>query len=250
MQSILLALTLISVIGCSSTPKGEYSKSKIERPYALPDDIATTEFGYNFETLSSSNVDGETASSDADEQSYSIPYFAFEQGIAENVSWIYPIGIRWGILKNDKHTAGISVASVIFVTTTSLDYWYRISEKFSIRPFFRTLKIDIFILEEDRQGPGLELVYQATEALAISLTADQGTYSGGSDLVDAIFDDISGSDDSDSSVDGTYSGFSVAAQYALNDKWDLNISVGSVKTQTDDFTIGSSNGKLGFKYIY
>ena len=38
----------LMTIACNTAPKGEYSRSKIARPYAMPDDVARSSLGFNY----------------------------------------------------------------------------------------------------------------------------------------------------------------------------------------------------------
>ncbi len=238
-------------MGCSSsTPKGQYSKSKVERPYALPDDVATFAFGQSTVITKSSELDIVLDEDDSAEAAFSIPYFRFEQGISKNASWLYPLGFKWAIFENETSMFGVSAASVIFYSTLSVDYWHKISEKISLRPYFRTRNISFFIINEQRQGPGLDILYQATEKFALSIGGGAGTYSANSDFIDAIVNDINDDDESDTRVDGTYTGFNLTALYSITDSWDFNFEVGSSTDKVEDFTLETTNMDIGFTYIY
>ena len=76
MKSLAILFSFI-LIGCSSTPKGEYSRSKIDRPYSLPDDVARSSFGLYAESIEVTKSDSLTEDED-DDDTYGSYLLSFE----------------------------------------------------------------------------------------------------------------------------------------------------------------------------
>lgn len=245
MKILVLCASVLGLISCSSVPKGEYSRSEIDRPYALPDDVASFSFG---SAATVYHTDDEDVESEDQEEGYSSTLLGFEQGISNNVSWIYPLGLKWNIHSKDKHTFGLSFYTLILYTTTSLDYWYRINEKFSLRPYFRTKSFNFFFVEEDLQGPGVDLVFQATEKFAMTFGYSAGTFSGSSDFLDIL---LTGSnEESVTKVDGTFSVVSLKLLYSIHERWDLSAYYGIETRETDRADYDQSTLSLAATFYY
>lgn len=246
--SILLLLLFIS---CSTTPKSEYSRTKIDRPYALPDSIASVEAGYLVSKTKVSEV------SDVDVPDFvgidfvqQLPILRFEQGIGSSVNWIYPLGVRWSAYDDQKHMLGLSVASLLFYTTTRLDYWYRISEKFSFRPHYINESLILIIINQAWDLTGGELVYQHNEKLAFTFGVDVGAFTGTSPLIDEILEDITEEDQDDVRLEGDVTRFNLGLQYSLTANWDLNTIATLEKIVFDEFETSETQLDLSFTYFY
>lgn len=251
MKTFLVFVSLFTLISCSSTPKGEYSRSHIDRPYALPDDVASFAFGVASIRTETTDVTNDALSDvDDDVEEGSLPLLGWENGISDNASWIYPLGFRWGIYENEKHTVGVSFATFLFATFYSIDYWYRLNDKFSLRPFFKNEQITTFIYNDRRDLYGLELVYQAQKHLALMLKYSQGTYEGYSPFIDAIVEDISGTEQDDTKVEGDVNRMSLGGIYSFAENWDFRFSAYREAIELDDFTNNISALDLRFVYFY
>lgn len=251
MKKILSFVGSLLLISCSSTPKGEYSRSFIDRPYALPDDVASVEFGAvarNSETIdisSNSSVDDENEMT-----STTTPTLIFEQGISNSVSWIYPLGLKWGIFNNENHTLGAKLASFLIYTTYSFDYWYRVSNKFSVRPHFTSEQLTTFFVNDRRNMTGLDLIYQANNSLALITSIQGGSYEGYSPFLDAVIEDITGEDEEDIEVNGDLVRYGIGAIYSLSESWDVRGDLMVESIEFDDFTSRTSILDLSFVYFY
>lgn len=249
MNKRLLPLMFLIIFSCSSTPKGEYSQSKIERPYALPDDIASFEVGYS--VRASKAVDfSEDDKVEDENQAASFPLIGFEQGISKSVSWIYPIGLKWNIYNNDKHTFGTTASSLFFYSSLSLDYWYRLTENLSIRPYFKNEKVSLILINEARDVFGAEALYQLTSKLSLSLNYDKGAYRAASPFLDAIMEDISGREKENVRIHGLVSRVGLNAQYSFSENWDFLSTFAIEQIEFDDFTNQASKLNLSFVYFY
>lgn len=248
-RSLIPIVGLLSLISCSSTPKGEYSRSVIDRPYALPDDVATTTFSST--SINSKLKDSaDSVSGESEELNQSLPSITFENGIGTDVSWIYPIGVKWGIYNNEKHTFGFSFATVFLLTTYSLDYWYRISDSLSLRPYYRGYNLDFIIVEEERRFTGADLIFQATSNFAITGGFNTGTYKGKSELFDLIVNGDTTGDDLDVETEGTFTTLSLGLTYSLSDYWDLFASFAREDLKVEDFETETTSGTLGARLIW
>lgn len=250
MKSVLM-VSLISILGisCSSVPKGEYSRTKIERPYSLPDDVAKTSIGATTVATEITEADDEVANDD-ETSGGSTPTLLFENGISKNVSWIYPLGLKWGIYSDESHTVGFSFASLFIITTYSFDYWFKLSEKISLRPYTRYSLIDIFFIRDERRYNGAEVLYQLNEKLALNTFYHIGTYSGKSEFIEAVVTGLTGSDDIDTEVTGTIAGGGFGVHYSISDKWDFDSSIQFETLEVDSFTTSSTQLKFDFGYLY
>ncbi|MCT4642738.1 MAG: hypothetical protein N4A33_10635 [Bacteriovoracaceae bacterium] len=253
MKNILFLISSLIFISCSSTPKGEYSRSFIERPYALPDDIASAKLGVRVQDLSSSDITStaiSTFNEDEEQTVVSMPIIGFEHGISDSVNWIYPLGLRWNIYNNEKHTFGASLASLILYTTYSFDYWYRINDKLSLRPYFLSEQIHAIFFEDRRDFFGLNFVYQASKKVALKLNYAKGEYEGSSKFFDAIIDSITGNNESDISITGDISRIGVSTVYSFSNSFDLNLGLMHSTLKADDFSVKTIRSDLSITYFY
>jgi hypothetical protein len=244
---ILLMSTLF--VACSSTPKGSYSRSHIDRPYALPDDVASFEFGAVTRAFETKDVSNESTVDD-DTYGSSTPTLIFEHGISDNVSWIYPLGVKWNIFNNEKHTFGVKLASFIIYNTYSIDYWYRLSKNISLRPYFLNEQLTTFFYNERKDLYGIETLYQLNSNLALNFSYGIGTFEGYSPFLDAIVEDITGSEQEDFVLEGSLVRFKLGSIYSISELWDVRGSLAFETIKLDEFTNDISTFDLSFVYLY
>ncbi|MBD66924.1 MAG: hypothetical protein CME62_17105 [Halobacteriovoraceae bacterium] len=248
-QIILLILLTVVCVSCSTSPKGEYPSAKIDRPYNLPVDVAKVTVGYGHTKVSTEDESDNLGSSE--DYSKNSLQAGFEDGVWKNVSWLYPIGIRWTAFQNDSHTFGVSGVTLLLASSISLDYWYRMSESFSLRPFYKNQRMDTFIIDSSRDTMGLELIYQVNEKFSVSPIYEVGRYSSDSELFETLFEDIDESDiDADFYSDGVVRSVTLELLYNINERWDIFLLGTQDKVIYEDYTLVTSNTSLNFNYFY
>tara|TARA_B100001971_G_C18268046_1_gene596754 strand:- start:202774 stop:203529 length:756 start_codon:yes stop_codon:yes gene_type:complete len=251
MKILYLVSILFLFIACSSTPKGDYSRSHIDRPYALPDDVASVEFGASgYHTQVTEVDDISTSSLDVSSTDYAMPLLRFEQGINENVSWLYPLGVKWGVLRSREHNLGISFATLFLYTQYRIDYWYRLSEKVSLRPYFSSDQMDLLIFNTREDVIGLDILYQYTSNLALSLNLGSGKYEGYSPFFDQVLEDISGEEEDDIKVEGDIIKYGLGLIYSFHERWDLRTSLAQEIIDYSDFSTKRTELDLSLVYFY
>ncbi len=247
MKSIFIVLSSIILVSCSTNPKGEYSRTEIDRPYSLPHDVASAEIG-----VRSVSVETSEAKNDVDDENdaYSSTLMGFEDGINNSVSWIYPIGLRAKFYSDEKHTFGASGVTFFVYTQYQVDYWYRINKKISLRPSFTNEQIDFIFFNEKKQLTGLELLYQVNGHFALTLYGGTGTYESNSSLFDDIIEDITGEEQEDTEVSGNINRISAGAIYSFSELWDGKIKYIKDMIEVDEFKVDSHILDLSFVYYY
>lgn len=250
MHILFAVTTVIFLVSCSSTPKGQYSRSEIDRAYALPDDIATTSFGIVTQTAEAHNFSSDVSDNTDDESVVSLPSIIFEQGISENINWVYPLGLRYGIYDQGKHTVGLSAMTLFLVSAYELQYRYRLNEEISLRPYHRGYNLDLILVNEEKRSFGAEVLYQPTQNFSLSFGLGKGTYVGETPLLEDIFEDLTGAKELDSKLEGTYSETMIKVQYSISEKWDVSYLVRLEKLELDDFDVDIGVGQFYFTYIY
>lgn len=244
-----VALLCLSALSCTIAPKGNYSRTHIDRPYTLNEDVAKVSFGVQSTSVDLVNAN-DSATGQTESDNYSSPLLLFENGVSDNFTWIFPIGLRWRIYNDEKNSLGISGMTGIFWTILSFDYWLRLSERFSLRPYARYLGYDFIFVEEERQFQGLEVLYQLNKYWSFSFYGHKGEYRGQSDLIDIIVNGLAGTDDFTSEVTGEYRGVGLKSLYSLNDRWDVFIDVLRERYYFDDFDLDGTAMDLGFNYYW
>jgi len=237
--SVLVSLIFIS---CSTTPKGDYSRTKIERPYSLPDDVAQTSFGIS--TISEKITDADESIEEDDYDSYGSFLLYFENGIGEDVSWVFPLGIKYSAYSDEKHTVGLTAFTLFLYNYASLDYWYRVNKEISLRPYYRHTSFDIGFTEDKRNFYGLEFLYQTTSNLALGLDFSSGKYTTSSDLLEGFFG-LSASE-----VSGNFTRLGLIGLYSLSEKWDIEWKLYTQDQQADNADLETSTAELQFNYFY
>ncbi len=251
-KKLNLLITLIFFVlfsGCAVAPRGNYYNSKIERPYALPDDIAITSFeikGYR----DSFNDSSKSATGRKEKEQKLIPKIRFENGISQNVSWIYPLGLRWGLYQGETHTFGLKAFTLLLISDYSFDYWYRLNSSVSIRPYYRGKSLDLFFVKESRNFTGVEFLYQATNNLAISIYGNSGNYKTSSPLIEAILNGATGSDDFSTELSGTFKQIGFNGFYSINEQWDFYTIASAANYKLKDFEIKNITANFGLNYIW
>lgn len=236
---------------CSSTPKGSYSRSHIDRPYAMPDDVASIELGASAYQSSVKDVTGVSSLVADTTQFYGLPILKFEHGISSNLSWIYPLGLRWGVFDKNEHNLGFSFFSLLLYNEYSLDYWYRFNHKISLRPYFKSEQTNILFYEQRTDIYGANILYQKTENLALSFGVGVGTFFGRSQFFETIIDEILQSQSSlDSSVSGDVLRLSVQIIYSLSDRWDFRSEIFSETIAMPLFNVSTQRLSTSFVYFY
>lgn len=230
-----------------SVPKGEYTRTNIDRPYALPDDVATIDMG--FRTLSTKYEDQDDLIED-DEYTYGSYLLIFENGIADNINWIYPLGLRWGIFENEQHTIGVSASYLFFFSNYSVDYWYRVNSQFSLRPYARGSHWNLIIAEEKKDYVGAEVMYQLNKLWSISLFTHKGSFVSSSDLIDEILADVLGSTSKDEDATGDLMAFGLSTMYSLNERWDINFNWENEELSLETEKIQNLSTSFSFTYIW
>lgn len=237
------------MLGCTVAPKGEYPRAKISRPYALPDDVGRTYFGALTQT--EALIDPEdSATGEAESENQVFPALAIEHGISDSVSWSYPVGLKWGIYEGRRHTFGLSAETLLFFNSYSLDYWYRISPRYSIRPYIRGRSVNYLFVAESFGYSGLELVYQATDRTAVGLFGHSGSFTSSSELIEAIVTGYTGDDDYDTEVQGTMYAFGANFHHSFSDRWDFKATGLYQQRSTDEFAIRGASLQFGFGYFW
>ena len=246
-----ISLTLICLFsGCAITPKGDYHKSKIERPYALPDDIAITSYGMEYDIDSMNNAEKSATKKQEKDRNF-LPRLIFEHGIGKNVNWIYPLGIRWGIYQGERHTLGLKahVHTVFFLSEYSFDYWYKLSPSISIRPYYRRKSSHIIFIDKSSNFAGVEILYQTTEKLALSIYGHAGNHKVRSRFIELIVYGFSGKHLS-SEFSGTFKRIGLGNLYSINDKWDIYAKASMANYKLEDYKIKNIAAHLGLNYIW
>jgi len=243
MKSLAILFSFI-LIGCSSTPKGEYSRSKIDRPYSLPDDVARSSFGLYAESIEVTKSDSLTEDED-DDDAYGSYLLSFETGIGEDASWIFPLGLRYTAYNDEKHTVGLTAYTLIVFNYASLDYWYRINDKVSLRPYYRNTNLNFLIVEDDRKFFGTEILFQTTQNLALGLDLSKGSFTTKSDFLDDLFDT------KNNETSGDFFRLGLNGLYSLSEKWDIEWSIYTQNQEADNDTeIKSGGTEFLFNYFY
>lgn len=250
-RSFIVILFAMLAFGCASNPKGEYSRSHIDRPYALPDDVASATVGLSASSikLKEENVDAFTEIENS-QASYVTPVIAFEQGIGDVASWIYPLGLKWEVWGSEKHTLGLSAATLIFYSTYSFNYWYRISDKVSLRPYFRSEQTNLIIFDYRQDLYGLDVIYQVTDTIAMKFNYGKGTFEGSSDVFDEALSDIEGSEVEDASVKGDVTEYGIGGIFSLSEYIDLRSSLYFEKMELDTFSSEVTSLDFNFVFFY
>jgi hypothetical protein len=255
MNPYILIILLFTGAACNTLPKGEYSRSFIERPYSLPDDVATVSFGANSTTYKVEEKQGNNTFNSEDDENALI-FANFENGINNNLSWIYPLGLRWTLLNQNDHTIGISAMTFFIFNFLKIDYWYRLSSDISIRPFFQVTRFNYLYFREKKELLGIDLVWQVHQNFSITFKGFGGEYSGSSGILEDILNDIFGSSTS-TEVTGEIKGGGLGFLYSINDRFDFVID--AQYSRIEDNAVNSSNyslmieetvAKAGFNYIW
>ncbi len=247
MKSFFIVLSSIILVSCSTNPKGEYSRTKIERPYSLPHDVASAEIGVRSVSVETSEIENDV---EDESETYSSTLMEFEDGINSSVSWVYPIGLRAKFYSDEKHTFGASGVTFFIYTQYQVDYWYRVNQKVSLRPSFTNEQIDFLFYNEKKQLTGLEMLYQVNNHLALSLYGGAGTYESNSDLFDKIIEDITGEEQEDTEVSGDIKRLSLGAVYSFSELWDGKLKYIRDMIEVDEFKVDSNILDLSFVYYY
>lgn len=244
-----LFFSLLLLSACSVAPKGEYSRTEIDRPYSLNEDVAKVSFGMQAWNISLDDA-SDSATGEKESDGRAAAFLSFENGITDNFTALYfPFGFRYQIWRNEKHTFGISAATLIMVGALSVDYWYRINSTLSIRPYFRSTYFNFIFVEEYRQFAGAQLLFQADKYLSFGFFGHTGNYKAKSELIDAIVRGISNSDDFTTESSGKFWSAGVSSNYSLGDSWDIAAQVGISKFDLN-YTLTSVEGQLGFNYYW
>jgi len=246
MLRLLFTIIIISC-SCSITPKGNYSRSKIDRPYALPDDIASFSVGAFNSTITLDNIVLSSLAKDANSVNYSMILLGLEQGISDNASWLYPLGFKYNFINTSKHSLGISFVTLFFINDASITYWYRLNQKWSLRPIVRSRQIDLLFIEQRKDTTGLEVLYQWRDNFAFSMLYQRGRYEAKSSLVQEL---ISNDDELDSMLYGELSELQLELLYSLSNHWDL---IGDISRETisfDEFDLVTTDFALTIKYLF
>ena len=252
MQKEIPAFFLLFVFfmgGCSITPKGNYSNSLIDRPYALPDDIATVTFGGRYEREELKDA-SDSATGKKEEDEVVLPRLYFEHGIGKSFSWIYPIGLKWGIYQNDKHLLGVSLLTYLVHDYYSVDYWYRVGESFSIRPYHRGERFQLLLVNRSHRFSGAEFLYQANDKLSLGLYGHMGNYTASSPMFEAIVKGITNSDDPSTKVTSDFKEAGFRLMYSMSESWDINAALGMASYDFDDFETTSIRTNFSLSYIW
>ncbi|MBD63710.1 MAG: hypothetical protein CME62_00760 [Halobacteriovoraceae bacterium] len=241
---ILLTLTAIS---CASQPKGEYSESKIERPYNLPYDVAKFSFGAEYSIDKVSEPIEELGDADTLESGY--PFITAENGWLDRFSWIFPLGFRWNILKTDTQDFGISAYTSFFITHFSIDYWYEFHWLMSFRPYYRSKQVKAVLFESSRDALGIELVYQFTKKFAFSPRYELGRYSVDSNFIEQVFEE-NFEVRPELYNDGLLSSYGLEVLYSISDAWDVVLLGEQDLVQFSDYDLRTTKLSLTFSFFY
>lgn len=249
MYKLLIFLVLILSCACSIAPRGEYSRSEVNRPYSAPDDIAIFQASYLIQTYTIDNLVVDTITQNSDTYTLNMINLGLEHGISDNVSWVYPLGLKYTISENEKHSFGFSFNTLFIITNASLDYWYRLNDSWSIRPFIRTRDIDAYIIIERKKSIGSSFVYQFNDEFSLTPSLEYGSYELGSDLVEDLFSELS-DDDLNATSKGTFRNIELNLLYSIS-KWiDLTGSLSNERISLDDYDLVINSAQLGINLIY
>lgn len=205
---------------CEIAPKGELTRTEIDRPYTLPDDVAKISGAVSSQSTRLENPD-DSYNHTSESTTNTTPGILFENSINDDFGWIFPLGFRWRIFHDERNSFGISAFTLILFNALSVDYWFRISDQFSLRPYYRAASMDWIFVQERRNYFGAELLYQATDHWAFSGYGHGGRYSVKSELVDIIVRGFSNNDDFTSEVSGDFWGAGLSTVYSADERWDI-----------------------------
>lgn len=228
-------------------PMGEYPRSHIDRPYTLPENVVKGSFGAQTSNLKLKKA-SDSVTNVQETDSYISPSFALDARINDNLTWVYPIGLRWRIYHDETHNIGVAGGTLLLYNYIGFDYWYRLSPRWSLRPSATGRHLNLIFIEESQTSVNLDVVFQATENWSLSLIGSAGDYSTKSELIERIVTGIT-NDDFSTEVKGEFYSVGISTLYSLSPEWDVTASL-SYKQYDLTYEFTGIEGSLGFNMFW
>lgn len=250
-MKLFLVFIFLALAACSTPGQKmpEYPQRWIDRPYTLPANLMkfSAQVGFQRQAVSSKEY---SITGKAEAVNYTIPILDYEAGINDDVTYSALLGLKWRIYSDEKHSVGINAWTLLLWSTLSVDYWYRVSESVSLRPYYRASHLNLFVIETTTSIPGLEVLFQVTDNWGLSTYYQRGRYKTRSEFVELIVNGITKSNDFNTELTGTVSEFGLATVYSLNPHWDLRGQTGYARYDLDPLRLHSFSIAGGFNYFF
>lgn len=218
----LLATALSMLIGataCTIAPKADYTRTHVDRPYTLPSDVAKVTFGAQHNSRKAEEtISGVTADNSKE---LVTPLWELENGVVDSFTWIFPLGFKLRFYSDNFHSLGVSAYSLYVQNAFSVDYWLRLHENVSLRPFYRGEYTPALYFEEERSYYGGDLLFQLNDYWSWTFTGHYGKYSGHSKFFEVLLKDLIPGFDKESVVSGNYWSAGASTLISLSEYWDL-----------------------------